>query len=94
MTDADQDERFRQMLEKFARRLMTVHGLSRAEAQMGTQGELQRAYDEQRSCADRNSRCFVETISTSAVRSLFPLVIGLGGLQDSSLAESKPKSKP
>lgn len=48
MNNADQDERFRQMLEQFTSRLMTVHGLSLAEAQMVTEGELQRAYDERK----------------------------------------------
>jgi hypothetical protein len=45
-TDYNQDEQFRQMLEQFLNRLMTVHGRSE-EARFSNDG-LQRAYDDQK----------------------------------------------
>lgn len=53
-TDYNQDEQFRQMLERFLDRLMTVHGCSREETRF-SKDELQRAYNEQKSCADLTS---------------------------------------
>jgi hypothetical protein len=48
MSEADRfrDERFQQMLEKFLREMVTVHGRASAEAQRIATEEIQRAYDE------------------------------------------------
>jgi tRNA-dihydrouridine synthase len=46
-TDYSQDEQFRQMLEQFLNRLITVHGRSREETRF-SKAELQRAYDAQK----------------------------------------------
>ena len=40
-----QDATFRQMLEKFMNKMVTVHGFSPEEARHIVKGELQRAYD-------------------------------------------------
>jgi hypothetical protein len=70
---------------------MAVHGLSFAEAQMVTNGELQRAYDDRKKL--RRSRfTVVETSSSGTSRQLLSLVTGLDGLQDGSLVESKPRA--
>ncbi len=54
-TDYSQDEQFRQMLEQFLNRLITVHGRSREETRF-SKDELQRAYDARKELRRSNFR--------------------------------------
>lgn len=54
-TDYNQDEQFRQILERFLNRLVTGHGRSLEETRYSKE-ECQRAYDEQKRLRRSNFR--------------------------------------
>lgn len=54
-TDYNQDEQFRQILERFLNRLVTGHGRSLEETRYSKE-EWQRAYDEQKKLRRSNFR--------------------------------------